>query len=334
MKLNTTKIKELLLAQNLDEKRINEALAAKKYHMTLPRWDRGYIRKNFEKIANIDFCIKMYEQENVPIYKMAMAYGVSDVSLREYMIKHGVKLKGHSCGQNSQNTYFSKIDTRDKAYFLGLMAADGSVAKGINRYVISIELTYEDGYILKRFAQYAKLEASFMIDDRDNSKRLRMDFSSPQMVKDLAQFGIIPNKSHLNSIFIPDIDSTLIPHFIRGYFDGDGIAKKEGYIGFCGSKTIVNQIHSYFVQLYDVANTKVIFNKWNGIYYSQWGKKIDTMKIADVLYKDSIDLYLKRKQEKIFSRLRPETWQHVDLNLSKPINIGCPDKSGLTVEVE
>ena len=44
------------------------------------------------------------------------------------------------------------------------------------------------------------------------------------------------------------------------------------------------------------------------------------------MYKDKSNLFLTRKYTKIYSRLRPEVWQHTDLNLSKPTNIGCPNK--------
>ena len=77
---------------------------------------------------------------------------------------------------------------------------------------------------------------------------------------------------------------------------------------------------------YYTSNKKNWHIRNNYVYYCQWGKKKDTMTISDVLYKDCVDLYLKRKQEKIFNRLRPEVWQHTDLNLSKPTNIGCPSK--------
>lgn len=322
-KLDNARIKKILLAHGLEERRIDQAFSAKKYKMTLPKHDWHDIHYKFESIVDADFCIHMYENECVPIFRLAMAYGVSDVALRACMIRHGVKLKGHACGSNSQNDYFENINTRDKAYFLGLLAADGSVVWRKNSNHITLELIAEDDYIIKRFVEYAKLDVWSTYDNRDESSRYRIDFSSDKMCQDLAKYGIVQKKSHKDSIFIPEIDTRLIPHFIRGYFDGDGIAKTSGYLGFCGSKTIIKQIHDYFVELYDVSNTKITFNRWNGIYYIQWGKKADTMKIADVLYHDCVDLYLRRKQEKIFSRLRPEVWKHTDLNLSKPTNVGC-----------
>ena len=324
LKLNIEKIKQILLDHNLDEEKIDIALSAKKFFFT-SKEKNWHLRLNYEQVVDIPFCVKMYEEEKVPIYKLAMAYGVSDVTLREYMIKHGAKMRGHACGKNSQNDYFEKIDTRDKAYFLGLIAADGSVVRRKKSASLSIELIATDGYILDKFNQYGNFDAHTFYDNRANDNlRYVININSTKVVNDLEQYGIIQNKSHKDSIFIPEIDPLLIPHFIRGYYDGDGIAKKQGYIGFCGSKTIIWQIHDYFVELYGVNNTKITYNSSNHIYYCQWGKLKDTMLIADVMYNDSTDLYLLRKQEKIFYRLRPVVWRHTELKLSKPTNIGCP----------
>ena len=334
MKLNKEEIKNILVSNGCNEKIVDEALSAKKFHKTIKRNWHELRKNNFEKVVDIPLCVKLYENKNVPIFRLAMAYGVSDVSLREYMIKHGVNLKGHKCGINSQNRYFQNIDSKDKAYFLGLLAADGGVVWNKKSATISLELKTEDKYIIDRFNSYGNFNAYTCYDRRIKKDNYRIFIGSTTIANDLSKYGIIQNKSSLNSIFIPNIERKLIPHFIRGYFDGDGIANKHGYIGFCGSKTIIEQIHDYFIQLYEVSNTKITYNKSNHIYYIQWGKKHDTKIISDVLYYDCDDLYLTRKKQKIFNRLQPETWKHVDLNLNEPINIGCPEESGLTVEVE
>ena len=55
-------------------------------------------------------------------------------------------------------------------------------------------------------------------------------------------------------------------------------------------------------------------------------KKLLTLNFALKCIKKKMFLFLARKYTKIYSRLRPEVWQHTDLNLSKPTNIGCPNK--------
>lgn len=90
---------------------------------------------------------------------------------------------------------------------------------------------------------------------------------------------------------------------IRGYFDGDGIAKSNGYIGFCGSYDIINEIKNELLKHCDVKNNKITFNKTNHIYYIQWASKKDRNNIFNYLYNNKQDLYLKRKYEKIKNNL-------------------------------
>ena len=44
--------------------------------------------------------------------------------------------------------------------------------------------------------------------------------TSDKMFSDLCKHGCVPNKSLI--LTFPVITEELIPHFIRGYFDGDG----------------------------------------------------------------------------------------------------------------
>lgn len=48
----------------------------------------------------------------------------------------------------TNNTYFDNIDTEDKAYFLGLIYADGCNDIPNNRLIIT--LIHTDGYLLER----------------------------------------------------------------------------------------------------------------------------------------------------------------------------------------
>ncbi len=241
----------------------------------------------------------LYEEYKMPIYKIAMLYGISDVSLRDKMVLSNFNLKGHCVGKNSQNKYFSNIDSYDKAYFLGLFAADGSI---VNE-TMSIELRDYDKYILELFIQKANLNTTLVPDNRDENLRYILKFHSKNMVDDLNKNYIYPRKSYNNTLKIPDIDKKYIRHFIRGYFDGNGIANKKGYVGFCGSKTIISQIHDILVNELEISNNKITYNKSNHIYYIQWAKKEDTKKIFNYFYKNIFDCYLKRKKEKIHKRL-------------------------------
>ena len=94
---------------------------------------------------------------------------------------------------------------------------------------------------------------------------------------------------------MPDIREDLISHFIRGYFDGDGIGYSDGKLGFCGNLQILTYIKEKIKQFVLIkGNPNIYFNDSNHIYYLTYGRN-DSNLIANFLYKDKQDLFLQRK---------------------------------------
>jgi hypothetical protein len=136
--------------------------------------------------------------------------------------------------------YFNKIDTEDKAYFLGWLFADGCnmVEKGI----ISIGLQDQDKIILELFKKYIQAETKLyyvkpvivkkkggeVIYNQKGTACLGkpqfvLHLTSKNLSKQLKSKGCIPRKS--NILTFPNkkkVPIYLLPHFIRGYFEGDG----------------------------------------------------------------------------------------------------------------
>lgn len=289
------------LEQFFDKQIVKEVLSSVKYKRLY-----GVINSPVSKLKNVDMdlCTELYINKKLPIYKIAMLYGVSDATMRSYLINHGVKLKGHKVGKNSDNSYFENIDTPDKAYFLGLMVADGNIInhKAKSAKIIQIALTENDKYILDKFNQYANLNVNIIISHPTDAKpRYCLRTQSDKLYSDLLKQGLVDKKSHAGTL-MPALDKGLISHFIRGYFDGDGIAKSNGYLGFCGSYTLLYKIREVLVKECAVKENTLTYNKQNGIYYIQWAAKNEVKRIFDYLYKDKQDLYLVRKYEKIKNR--------------------------------
>lgn len=117
--------------------------------------------------------------------------------------------------------YFSVIDTESKAYFLGFIAADGSVDKDESR--VKIRLQARDTDILEKLLK--EVEANFEVKQmmHDGFPQCAVDLNSKILKQDLIDKGILPNKSLTMSAdvmrFVPD---NLVRHFLRGFFDGDG----------------------------------------------------------------------------------------------------------------
>lgn len=121
--------------------------------------------------------------------------------------------------------FFETIDTEEKAYWLGFIAADGCINKTKNSFRMILALKNSD------YDHLLKFKKSLMInnDPRLRSQRDRNIFHyslySKKLYNDLLDKGIIERKS---LILEPpkNVPDNLIRHWIRGYFDGDGCISK------------------------------------------------------------------------------------------------------------
>lgn len=127
--------------------------------------------------------------------------------------------------------YFKDIDTEEKAYYLGLIYADGcliapSTYGGKKRtYRLSIMLQKEDDYVLNNLANHlnAKLYVKHSPSQikKKEKPNIVINKSGEELGLDLISQGVYPNKTIVGLKF-PKIPKDLENHFIRGFFDGDG----------------------------------------------------------------------------------------------------------------
>lgn len=127
------------------------------------------------------------------------------------------------------------------------------------------------------------------------------------MYQDLINLGCIPEKSMI--IRIPAIPLNLMPHFIRGYFDGDGTVgvyknsnKWNTYTlrsGFCsGSQEFLEAI-----SLFIPTNNKTVKKTKNRNLYSINLSVNDSISLYQYMYTDAT-IWLPRKREKFESFLQ------------------------------
>ena len=121
----------------------------------------------------------------------------------------------------ANHSYFSSIDTREKAYWLGWLWSDGNIRQRGKSYEIKIEIHKNDVYILEHFANAVESNGRIII--KNNSAIFSV--YSEEMFLDLNKYGIIPRKSYAN--IAPEIPLTFAADFVRGVFDGDGYISKN-----------------------------------------------------------------------------------------------------------
>ena len=107
--------------------------------------------------------------------------------------------------------YFSIIDTPQKAYFLGLLMADGSVVNYKNKWTISLELKKEDSYIIEKLIEEVDSDKTISILQRKESSTFKektynylkcnsyVRFHSKKMSADLEKWGVVPRKTFKNN---------------------------------------------------------------------------------------------------------------------------------------
>lgn len=169
-------------------------------------------------------------------------------------------LKEYSNQQYSDDLradFFRKVDTLEKAYWLGFLYADGSVVmdyRGKPWYLISMELSIKDKDQIIRFCKALNLNP-ILIKERDRTKKNKEEWRTYQlvylrfrckpMVEDLMNIGFSSSKSLRKSIPIifnkkTPINRKLFLAWVLGYYDGDGNANSTRITS--GSKEFLEQI--------------------------------------------------------------------------------------------
>lgn len=200
--------------------------------------------------------------------------------------------------------YFETIDTPDKAYWLGFIYADGYITTS-NRW--GIELQYNDISHLQLLNKC--LNSNVEIKSRlkkspsgSINKVAYILISNKKMYLDLLKNGVIKNKTYTLEFpkenIIPD---SLMNHFIRGLFDGDGsytCIKCDKHtnmqINFiCKSEKFIDDLQTKIKEKGIIMNKSYI--KRDDIYTIYISNKLNALKFIDYIYHNHNNICLKRK---------------------------------------
>lgn len=236
-------------------------------------------------IENICRSIK----EGNSILQIASEHAVDRAKIYSLLNKNAVDINRLRLNYN----YFSKIDSEDKAYWLGFIYADGCILEHKNR--LFINLSIKDKEHLLMFAK--TIESNIMPLVYDD--RVALSIHNKKMIDDLILLGCIPKKS-LILTFPNFIDKSLIHHFCRGYFDGDGcvnLANKEQKkaqlrISCVGTENFLHGMLREYGEQRKLRKTGT--NKQASVFEIK-GNNVAT-KFCNWIYQDAT-IYLKRKKD-------------------------------------
>jgi len=265
--------------------------------------------------------------ENIPVKKIIDLYNEGNSSRKvaklansnqrtvlDVLCEFGIKRRGCYRKNFFDENYFEKIDSPDKAYFLGLMYADG------NNYpesgLIQISLEEKDKYILEKFKERIKLtdtlkkievsgETRQNITTRNRAWLFRI--VSKKLSEQLNKLGVVKAKSLILKFPTEEqVPKHLLSHFIRGFFDGDGCIsvgknKKSIVFGLISTFEFLEEIQKVLMEQCNLNKTKIYHRKnYKNTYTLYYTGYYLCQRIYEYLYKDCEDLFLTRKKEKFF----------------------------------
>ncbi|MDO8570230.1 MAG: LAGLIDADG family homing endonuclease, partial [Candidatus Daviesbacteria bacterium] len=201
----------------------------------------------------------------------------------------------------------------EMAYVLGFFTADGNMIKN-KRGAHFVSFYSTDRDLLEKVK--LNLKSNLKVSARkinpkypNHKQSYVLQIGSKEIFNDLLSLGMTPNKSL--TIIMPVVPKKFLPHFLRGYFDGDGHVSVSTYqqkdrknkstviiTGFTsGSK-------KFLVELMKVLKKSKIIE--GGTLYKTDGYHLcfsthDSLKLYNFMYQKEKDLYLARKKV-IFER--------------------------------
>ena len=193
--------------------------------------------------------------------------------------------------------FFDVVDTEEKAYILGLLYADGNNYTKTNRIQLSLQECDRD--ILDKIKEIMQIETPIGFIKKQNEKcqnMYRLSFANKHLSEVLNGLGMVPNKS-LVLEFPEWLDKTLYPHFIRGYFDGDGHVSAKQYAYVCSivsTESFCKRVQEILANEGIVSKIQNTYNKETSTRSLYTYNKQDSKKLLDYLYNNST-IYLNRK---------------------------------------
>lgn len=236
-----------------------------------------------------------------PVYNYFKKMGWERLSKENYK---------HHTTYDVDQTFFEEINTEEKAYILGFIAADGHIDDKAHRLTISLE---DSDYLILEKIRSAMHSThpikrgiikknSYKKSNNKTLKQCSLSINGKVLISPLVNMKLSGKKTYsLDSSIMNYIPENLVRHFLRGYLDGDGSitwGKKysSGYkyiIQVCGNEDfLLGSFQKYFP-----SNCSLYKDKYSKQCYT-WkiASKKEVMRFLSYIYGDS-SIYLNRKYD-------------------------------------
>lgn len=246
---------------------------------------------NFSK-EDVQIMYDMYiDGSNVE--EISSIYGCNRASIYNLFKKYNLALGNDRFRKYEiDDYYFDNIDTPNKAYILGFLWADGhnNTRKGI----VEMRLQARDKHILDDISKELKSNRPIYFVKRETDRQqdtYRIYITSRRISDSLLSYGMCANKTYVLQ-WPKNINDELVPHFLRGFTDGDGhIGKKE--LSWAGTEMMLNQVRNILFSQFGI-DAKIYDTKTEVIKSLRVCKRREIIDVLNWMYKDA-DLMLERK---------------------------------------
>lgn len=245
--------------------------------------------------------IQMY-RNGEKILEIALKIHTKPENISRFLKENGIPVSARNQFRTKyslNHRYFQKIDSPNKAYLLGWMYSDGFV----NPISNTVGMILDDESPLLFFKSQIQLTKPLFQNPHHKKTTQTLTFASYEMKNDLIKLGCIPRKSLIlefpNSEQVPE---NLLPHFVRGYFDGDGSiyfnSGKSLMAKFISSTKFCIGLSKYLTSK-GIKCSKLNTDKHHKkeTSYFRIGAKKDLLKLKDLMYSD-FEFCLERKRER------------------------------------
>lgn len=273
---------------------------------TIRRWAKRFRLNSNDKLVND----RQWVEEQLKIHKGSLTeickeYGINRYTIDEHCRKWGLTASVRKRRYALNENYFHDIDNEEKAYFLGLLMADGYVTRNLN--TVTITLQEGDVSVLRKLADVLNYQRNLSYrNNEDKKSTYSISISSKRICQDLVYHGVSPKKSG-KEILPETIPSKLIKHFIRGFMDGDGHLSyiRSNEFTLCSkSINILYSIRDYLEDVLSIPHKEILIwtNKNTNhklFYYKLFSQ--NAYLTCEHLYNEAT-IYLPRKYE-IYSKM-------------------------------
>lgn len=198
-------------------------------------------------------------------------------------------------------TFFDVIDTEEKAYFLGLLYADGCVY--LPRRSVLLTLNWKDKELLEKLNKliYPNKKLRIVKARGTTEKMYSLQIYSKHVSNTVIEKGCIEAKTHTLQFPIENqVPEYLHNHFIRGHFDGDGCISTN--ISMVGNVEFIEKVQEILMEKCNLNKTKLSVRRKESpnIVTMTYGGTNVVKRIRDYLYKDAT-IFLQRKWSKLYT---------------------------------